>query len=622
MYLNDGNLTYTYDVGTNSVGRLVSVNGYSGNTSFQYDTYGRVTSKTTYIYGAPASFTTAYTYDSVGRTATITYPSGNVLGMTYSEGRVTNMTLTPSGGSASPLISDVRYFPFGGPESWLLGPNAVTSATYIREIDLNSRIERYSTPTGYRQLGFDDGGRITSMKNCSGSTTVPCPTPNLLWTNTYGYDTTGRLTAFTGSTSNGDAAANITQTQAFTYDSNGNRLTAAILNSPTSTYSYAGGSPNASPPVPPTSNRLTSVTGGLVLTNTYDNAGNLTNDGTRTFVYDSRGRMTSATTAGTTTSYLIDYRNLRVKKSNATETKYFVYDDAGHMLGEYDHNGIPIQEIFWLNNTPIAIRGNMPCLTGGSCTETATAHVWTDHLNTPRELTRINGSSQHLSLWKWDSLPFGETTPNQNPSNLGTMNFNHRFPGQYRDSETGLYQNWHREYDARLGRYVTSDPIGLSGGLNSYIYAKASPLRLVDMNGLSPCKTGLDGALSLFKDAAGAVAHALAVFGICGADAKKRAEAAEKAANDAIKLYLNDPKFRERVHSALADFAARNPDYVAGRVAAGTLVSSLTGPTFGVPYGLLALAGGIMAASYTAVDATMSPDKLMDVIKGVLASDC
>jgi RHS repeat-associated protein len=61
---------------------------------------------------------------------------------------------------------------------------------------------------------------------------------------------------------------------------------------------------------------------------------------------------------------------------------------------------------------------------------------------------------------------------------------NLRLPGQYFDAETGLHQNGYRDYDARLGRYLESDPIGLEGGLNPYLYANANPLRYVDPAGL------------------------------------------------------------------------------------------------------------------------------------------
>ncbi len=64
-----------------------------------------------------------------------------------------------------------------------------------------------------------------------------------------------------------------------------------------------------------------------------------------------------------------------------------------------------------------------------------------------------------------------------------------RFPGQYQDDETGLHYNWYRYYDNSIGRYVTRDPIGLGGGLNTFGYVLANPLMYFDANGKEPRST-------------------------------------------------------------------------------------------------------------------------------------
>ena len=88
-------------------------------------------------------------------------------------------------------------------------------------------------------------------------------------------------------------------------------------------------------------------------------------------------------------------------------------------------------------------------------------------------------------MWRWEGEAFGQTPANEDPDGDGNaVVMNLRFPGQYYDQETGLHYNWNRYYDAVTGKYITSDPIGLFGGLNTYLYANANPLKFFDSNGL------------------------------------------------------------------------------------------------------------------------------------------
>jgi RHS repeat-associated protein len=62
--------------------------------------------------------------------------------------------------------------------------------------------------------------------------------------------------------------------------------------------------------------------------------------------------------------------------------------------------------------------------------------------------------------------------------------YNLRFPGQQYDSVVGLHYNYFRDYDPAKGGYIQSDPIGLNGGVNTYLYAEASPIEFADPFGL------------------------------------------------------------------------------------------------------------------------------------------
>jgi RHS repeat-associated protein len=58
-----------------------------------------------------------------------------------------------------------------------------------------------------------------------------------------------------------------------------------------------------------------------------------------------------------------------------------------------------------------------------------------------------------------------------------------RFPGQYFDPESGLSYNYHRYYSPADGRYLSTDPAGIDGGLNPHAYVP-NPLLWIDPLGL------------------------------------------------------------------------------------------------------------------------------------------
>jgi RHS repeat-associated protein len=104
--------------------------------------------------------------------------------------------------------------------------------------------------------------------------------------------------------------------------------------------------------------------------------------------------------------------------------------------------------------------------------------IITDYLGTPVEMYDGAGNTS----WSVEYDIYGKIRK-QHAGNAVDCPF--RYQGQYEDEETGLYYNRFRYYDDETGRYTSSDPIGISGGFNTYAYVH-DPNTWVDVLGLNP----------------------------------------------------------------------------------------------------------------------------------------
>jgi RHS repeat-associated protein len=426
----DETISYTYDAGTNGKGRLTGAADSSHSMTWAYDALGRVHSKSQIVAGKTLTLGYAYTN---GDLTTVTTPSGQTLTYTYSNHRITGITV-----NAASLLSSVTYEPFGLARGWTWG-NATTEIRLHNEDGNASQISAIESTA----FAYDSALRLTGTTNSSNNA--------LSWT--YGYDVLDRLTS----------AVDTGTTEGWTYDANGNRLT------------ETGAAPGTYT-VSATSNRLSSISGTPARTYGYDADGNVATYASNTFTFNNRGRMASVKVSSTTTSYVYNAIGQRIEKSGGPAgTVLFMYDEAGHLIGEYTSTAALVQETVWLGDLPVA---TLRPHSGGGID---IYYVHADQLGAPRMVTRATDNGV---MWRWDTEPFGATAPNANPKGLGTFAYNLRFPGQYYDSETGLLYNYFRDYDPQTGRYVESDPIGLAGGVNTFGYVRGNPVNWADPFGL------------------------------------------------------------------------------------------------------------------------------------------
>ena len=438
--------TYTHDV----LNRVTSVAYQLSGTTNQTITYtfdagtngkGRLTG------ASDANHSLAWSHDALGR---VTGKGQTVAGVTqsvgyaYTNGDLTTLT-TPSGQTVTYTYANNQITGITVNSTALL-----TAATYepfgpVRGWTWGNgttEVRLHNTDGNQSLLSGIESVSLSYDNAFRISATSNSSNSALSWN--YGYDGLDRLTS----------ASQVGTTLGWSYDANGNRL-------------QQTGAPNASA---------------------------LSAAGT-SFTFNSRGRMSSATVGSTISNYIYNAVGQMIQKSVGGTITVLVYDESGHLLGEYSGTGTLIQETVWLGDIPVAtIRP------GGSGGGVSVDYVHANQFGAPIMVTR---PSDNGILWRWDTDPFGTAVPNQNPQSIGTFSYNLRFPGQYYQAETGLNYNYFRDFDPATGRYLESDPIGLAGGRNTYLYVHANPLSRTDKRGTggpSVTGTGIDDILQNIPD--------------------------------------------------------------------------------------------------------------------------
>ena len=470
----------------NSRGDVVKSTNRRGQTvTYAYDSKGRVTKKTwsngrtfTYAYDAHGNVTTAtdsetgtvtMQYDSADRLTKITYPAGRGFTFVYDscgrlavrtslDGAVERFAYDASGRLAS--VSD------GNGATYLQNTYDATTGRLTRQVNGNGTSVSYLYDKLGRVVSIEhadaEGKIVESLQYCYDADGRCIRASSLLGEERYEYDKDGQLTSVRYPDS---------PSEAFAYDAVGNRT---IANGATYTVNNL--------------NQYTAISGGSQSSATA-------------ITYDKDGNMTSLTDANGTTSYSYDTLNRLVAVSNPSAGINWScrYDVFGNRVSVTD-NGVTTERIYLQGSLPSvaaeyvngqlkerhivvgAVRvADITGTTGVSPVDSeSTRYYHADLIGSTRLVTDGNGAIVDRRAYK----AFGETREGRAPSRPSSAGYVGTL-GVETDS-TGLLFMRNRYYSPALGRFITSDPIGLAGGdVNWYRYCGNSPVMRADLTGCS-----------------------------------------------------------------------------------------------------------------------------------------
>ncbi len=463
-YIEDANgnrSTYTYD-GFDRISKLnfpnTTTGSHSSNASdyeqYGYDANGNITS-----LRLRSGDTIGYTYDVLNRLTEKDIPGGtsNDVYMGYDLlGRLLYSHYVSSGGSGV----DYSYDALG---------RHTTETSYGRTLsfqyDLAGNRTRLTYPdSNYIQYTYDLVNRM-NLVQLNGSTTLV----------QYTYDNAGHTTAISRNNSASTSFSyNSTSpnwslthdmsgtsqdvTLGYNYEPSGQLDTRTVSNS---SYGYSASAASRSY-TPDGLNRYASVGGTSY---SYDTRGNLTSDGSRSFNYDTDNHLTGVSGSASMTLGYDPLGRLQQTVASGNTTQFLYdgnalvaeYDGSGNLLRRYVHGQDTDEPLVWYEGSSFSTPNYLHADASGSIIATSNA-------------------SAVATIYTYS--PSGE------PGGGSWTGSRFRFTGQIVLSDVALYYFKARIYDPVLGRFLQTDPVGYSAGLNMYAYAGNDPVNASDPSGL------------------------------------------------------------------------------------------------------------------------------------------
>lgn len=446
--LNGGRYGWNVDPVT-LVGSRFGEGVFSNGRTYLYDPLDRLTSLT-FVDTSGTNPGLAYIYDNVGNVLQKTDPNGQLTTYTYyDDNRLATVTMS--------------------------------GATFTYVYDLAGRLLTITYPPSsglVATFGWDNKNRLTSLQYKIGGANFQ----NFVYT----YDDSDNRISLTDTTGTGSPIS-----WTFSYDWL-DRLLAASRNGTPTNYTYDA-----------SDNRVTTTMGANIDTDVC-NAGDQLIRRTRgsafeDFLYDRDGNLTSrALSSGNITAYKWnDFDQLLSIALNGVIQESEAYSSDG--IRRLRSDGTKFYDSGSLVTSELRPTGAVSFLEGhqllGLKQGANLFFFVSDGLGTVRQVV----SNAGVSLASFESDAYGVPTNVTGSSDLLANTYTGSLG--VRSEATGgrqLYYARARWYDAALGRWMSKDPVGFSGGGNLYNYVNNNPINAVDPEGLESLRyeRASDGTMS------------------------------------------------------------------------------------------------------------------------------